>query len=414
MLALRLRHLLAEQYTDMLAQDFRLRSVLLSSHCHTLSDLTWFDLRMQTYQEGMILLKEQTSDYLSRQIREPLSAGELFSVALFAANANDEFLLSGCLGMAQALPHLFSPLCSAINWMPGRSNVWPQILSLPACRAYTAAIRNDQPASVMFSQQEVQMLIEQDKCVDYLLQTLCRSASPLFIPALETLFSSGQEELILQGCQAVLCSDSLPNEYTIAATRNLHLLTRSKKTNIRTFAVKYLLTHTRGVSHSLVSDLLEEGNDTRLVIQAMGWSGKAEYIPSLMAYFDTPEYARLSALSVITITGSLPEHDGWQRKKDGEIPPDLTPESADFPVRDPEQDVCWPDRKAFAGWWQANQNRFSPDAHYLCGQPDTQKGLNTVLEQGYLNLRQLALMRMGMLPELAALPVVNLSQPTEN
>lgn len=414
MLTRTLRPLLAEQYTDMLAQDFRLRSVLLSSHCHTLNDLVGFDLRIQAYQEGMILLKEQTSDYLSRLIQDPLSAGELCSVALFAANTNDEFLLSGCLGMAQALPHLLPPLCSAISWMSARSDLWSQIVSIPACRAYTAAIRNDKPTAVIFSQQDVQMLIEQNKCVDYLLQTLCESTSPLLIPALATLFSSGQEELILQGCRAVLCSDSLPNEYINSAIRNLQLLARSKKADIQALAVKYLLTHQAVVSHSLVHDLVEEGTDTRLVIQAMGWSGLVEYIPSLMAYFEMPEYARLSALSVIAITGSLPEQNGWQCKKEEQIRPNTIPESDNIPDSDPEQGVCWPDTTAFAGWWQANQNRFSSDAHYLCGQPATLEGLNTVLEKGYLNLRPLALMRMGILSERAALPAVNLGQTIEN
>lgn len=407
MLTQTLRPMLAEQYSDMLAQDFRLRNVLLSSYSHTFSDLAQFDQRMYAYQEGMMLLKEQSSDYLLRQLQEPLSAGELFSITLFATNANDEFLLSGCLGLVQALPHLLPDLCSAINWMPAQSDLWPMVLSLPACMAYAAATRSDQTASAMFSKQDILALIEQGRCVDFLLNVLCRSASPLFVSTLETVFSSGRDDLILQGGRAVLCSNLPLNEYTKTAIRHLHQLTRSKKSDIRTLAVKYLLTSRPETSRTLINSLDEERADTRLLIRAMGWSGLAEYIPSLMAYFDIPEYARLSALSVISITGSLPEQDGWQHKKDEELPSKVISDLADIPEPDPEQGMCWPERTAFDCWWHSHRSNFSSNTHYLAGQLTTQEGLNTVLKQGYLNLRPLALMRMGEFSERAARPATS-------
>jgi len=110
--------MLAEQYSDMLAQDFRLRNVLLSSYSHTFSDLAQFDQRMYAYQEGMMLLKEQSSDYLLRQLQEPLSAGELFSITLFATNANDEFLLSGSHSMKFMIIRGVSRMSSTAGILP--------------------------------------------------------------------------------------------------------------------------------------------------------------------------------------------------------------------------------------------------------------------------------------------------------
>lgn len=404
MLSQTVRALLAEQYADMLAQHYRMRGVLLSSHSHMLSDLILFDRRILKCLEGMTLLKEQSAAYLRGQLQEPLSAGELFSTGLFAVSTDDEFLLSGCLGLTQALPRLLPVLFSVAGWMSAQSTLWPLIRSLPACRAYVAAIRNEQTASIMFSQQEILALIEQGRSVDYLLSFLCRSASPLFVPALETVFSSGRDELILQGCRAILCLHPLTDKYTGTAIRHLLLLAHSEKDDIRACAARSLLTHQASLLRNQLSDLTEEGSDTRLRIQAMGWSGLTEYIPSLLAYFDIPEYARLSMLSVIAITGSLPERDGWLRKRDDAVYLPVSSESADIPVRDPEQGVGWPERAAFEDWWRTQKENFVHDTPYLCGQLTSPEGLNRVLRQGYLNLRPLALMRMGTFPELATLP----------
>lgn len=405
MLTRTVRPQLAEQYSDMLAQSFRLRNVLLSSYCHTLSDLALSDQRMLTYLEGMLLLKEETRDYLQRQLQDPLSVGEFFAVALFAVSTDDEFLLSGCLGLAQAMPRLIPVLLSTTDWMPTQSSLWPLMQSLPACRAYIAALRNRPAQSVIFSQQDIQALLEQSQCVDFLLYFLCRSASPLFIPTLETVFSSERDELVLQGCRAVICLRSLADNYTSAAVRQLHQLTRSRNDNIHSAAVRYLLTHSAGNSRELMSNLIVEGMDKRLQIQAMGWCGLADYIPALTTYFDSPEYARLSVLSVISITGSLPEQDGWRFEDGKGNRTVVTTKSAEIPTRDPEQGVSWPERQAFERWWQTRQKDFVPGAPYLCGQPISQEGLNTVLKQGYLNLRPLALIRMGQFSERAALPV---------
>ncbi|EGI6182100.1 hypothetical protein VW37_004594, partial [Salmonella enterica subsp. houtenae serovar 51:z4,z23:-] len=125
---------------------------------------------------------------------------------------------------------------------------------------------------------------------------------------------------------------------------------------------------------------------------------------SLLTYFDSPEYARLSALSAIAITGSLPERDGWLRKRDDDVYSPVSADSADIPARDPEQGVGWPERAAFENWWRTQEEHFAHDTPYLCGQLTSPEGLNRVLRQGYLNLRPLALMRMGIFPEQAALP----------
>ncbi len=62
MLTRTVRTLLAEQYSDMLAQDYRLRNMLLSSYHHDFSSLLQFDQRIQAYLDGMLLLKEETTD----------------------------------------------------------------------------------------------------------------------------------------------------------------------------------------------------------------------------------------------------------------------------------------------------------------------------------------------------------------
>ncbi len=248
-------------------------------------------------------------------------------------------------------------------------------------------------------------LLENGQCVDFLLWLLRKNNSPLFVPAIKQIFSSGQETLILQGCLAILCLRPLSDEYIEIAREQLLLLAHSKKTDIRTLAVRYLLAYSLCDPRMLIRALSEEEKeDARLLIQAMGWSGLTEYIPSLTTLFDEQRYARLSMLSVVAITGSLPERDGWQMKKEDEIPPASDPDSTDIPEIDPEQGVSWPDRTAFNHWWQANKGRLDSEIPYLCGQPVTSEGLATVITNGYLNLRPLAFMRYGIFSELSSLP----------
>lgn len=167
----------------------------------------------------------------------------------------------------------------------------------------------------IFTQQEIISLLENGLCVDFLLWFLRKNNSPLFVAAIKQVLSSGQEALILQGCRAILCLRPLSDEYIEIVREQLLLLASSKKTDIRTQAVRYLLACALCEPRALINTLSEGKEDTRLLIQAMGWSGLAEYIPSLAAFFDEQRYARLSMLSTVAITGSLPERDGWQMKK---------------------------------------------------------------------------------------------------
>lgn len=407
MLTRTVRPLLAEQYADMLAQDYRLRNVLLSSYHHDFRSLLQFDRRIQTYLDGMLLLKEETSEYLRRQLQERLSPGELFSVAAFAANTNDEFLLSGCLGLVQGIPRLLPSLLAVTGWMSEASTLWPLITAHPVCRVFASVMREGIISPAIFTPQEVISMLENGQCVDFLLWFLRKKNSPLFVPSIKQVFSSGQDALILQGCRAILCLRPLSDEYIATVREQLLLLASSKKKDIRTQAVRYLLAYTLCEPRALINALSEEREDTRLLIQAMGWSGLAEYIPSLAAFFDEQRYARLSMLSTVAITGSLPERDGWQIKKEDAPPPIADTNSAEIPENDPEQGVSWPDRTAFNRWWQANQGYLVSERPYLCGQPVTSEGLKAVIANGYLNLRPLALMRAGMFSELSSLPAAS-------
>lgn len=401
------RHLIAEQYTDMLAQDYRLRNVLLSSYHHDLGSLLQFDRRMQAYLEGMLYLKEETAEYLRGLLQELLSPGELFSVALFAANANDEFLLSGCLGLAQGIPRLLPALLTVVGWMDTNSSLWPVMMSHPGCRAFAAVMRADISGPITFTQQEIITLFENRQCVDFLLWFLGKSNSALFVPAIKRVFDSGQDDLILQGCRAVLCLRPQASEYIDVTKEQLLRLVHSNREDVRTLAVKYLLAYSVYEPQALINTLSEKKSDTRLLIQAMGWSGLTDCIPSLTDYFDEPEYARLSLLSVVAITGSLPERDGWQIKKGDETSSSMESDSAGIPEDEPEQGVSWPDRAAFQRWWTVNNGTLNSGLPGLCGKPVTTEGLAAVIANGFLNLRSLAVMRSGRFSELSALPAIN-------
>lgn len=351
----------------------------------------------------MVLLKRETSEYLREQLDEVLSVGDLFSVALFAASVEDEFLLSGSIGLVQAMPRLLPALLAVTNWMPASSTSWSLIMEHPACRVYVAMTGNRPSLPITFSKQEVVTLIEQNQCVMHLLCFLHASGSSLFIPALKMALFSERDDIRICGCQTVFHLSGLPNEYIRIANENLHHLVRSKDKDVRAQAVKYLMSYSSDECLSIVSTL-KQGADTRLVIQAMGWSGLTAYISPLMAYFDEPDYARLSMLSVISITGSLPERDGWQKRVDDGPSMKTLSESAEIPVSLPEQGICWPDVAKFQRWWKAKRSCFSSYASYLGGLVTTHENLSTIIADGVLNLRPLAAMRLRMLPEFTALP----------
>jgi hypothetical protein len=396
--------MLAEQYSDILAQDYRLRNVLLSSYHHNFSDLRQFDVRMVTCLNGMRLLKEEVASYLTNQLDEILSPGDLFSIALFAASINNEHLLSGCMGLAQAIPKLLPALLTAIDWMPKSSTLWPLLTAHPACRAYTSIKNNPFSLSAMFSQKEITALIEQNKYLKYLLCALHLSGSPFFIPTLDMILFSDRDDIKICACQAIIKIKGMPEKYIIIAREVFLQLSESTNHDVRIQAIRYLAIYFFDDVAPVINELRKQEDDIGLMIQAMGWSGQVRHIPSLLSYFEDPNYARLSTLAIISITGSLPEKDGWQGENEDTTLLKVDSESAEIPIDITEQRVCWPDASRFERWWHTKVSQFNTQLTYLGGLESTPKNLSAIINNGYLNLRPLAAIRSGQFPEFTALP----------
>src|SRR5699024_3166451 len=127
----------------------------------------------------------------------------------------------------------------------------------------------------------------------------------------------------------------------------------------------------------------------------LGWYGNIQAIPELINSLDDPQYARLSAAAIYTITGAKPERTGWvgENRLAGKI---AEKDEYGFPIIDKDVALSWPDKTLFSQWWHRSQSHFDTNQSYLAGRAITDSdGLHTVMQVDSLALGYLAALRLS-------------------
>lgn len=399
---------LAEQYADMLALDFRARQALLTSYSHNVGDLLTWDARMQAYIEGLLLLRDEASVYFDEQLASPLSRGDVFALGIFAACSKNAALMDGCCRLTQAMPQFLPVMGNIIKWTPATSILWSCIEDYPALRLLTNWLRPDirQPGPVRPA--EIAGLLTQHALIPALVYGLHLQSSPDYVAIVKMLLQPADPRITCGVLTAILAR-RLPDGGLPVHTLLCQLM-QAKQAGIRLQATQLSLLCTPHSHDDTLAYIETHTGDTRLYIQALGISGYVSHINRLREFLDIPEYTRLSTASISMITGALPEVAGWA----GNAPPVLAqqPKIANgaIPDEDPDAALSWPDAPVFDRWWQSHARQFDHPIPYLGGHPTTGTGLMKVLQQGAMALRPQAALR---LQPMVAHPIFSLSAPAD-
>ncbi|WP_343647972.1 hypothetical protein [Enterobacter sp.] len=381
---------LAEQYADMLSLDFRSRQTQLTSLNHNLGDLMVWDLRMQAYLHGLLLLKEEAGRYFDDRLLSPLSQGDVFALGTFAFVSGNPALLEGCCRLAQALPSLLTVLGYVMEWTPVASPLWRLIDGYPALQLMAGWHRPDIRLQNTLDRADMTSLVTQAAVIPALVLALSRQSHPEYSSFINQWVISGDDR-ILCGVLTAILTRNLPSD-GLPVQDLLRQLMLAKSENIRLQAARLALLCTSVQQNDTLHFILTQAGDIRLHIQALGIAGKAVHMTHLREYLEVPEYARLAAASISLLTGSQPEADGWGGTTPARSPGEMTA-GGDIPENDPDDALTWPDAQAFEQWWRRHAQDFELEPSYLGGKPVHPSGMLHILYSGAMAMRPLAAMR---------------------
>lgn len=294
--------MLAEQYADMLSLDYRRRNGLLQSYQHNTGDLIRWDKRLQTYIAGLLYLKNDAYSYFETQLESPLSPGDVFAIGTFAFHSDNRRLLEGCLGLIQAMPHLLSVAESLIAWSPSTSSLWALALKNPIIRVIAAYQKDDLSRIPTLMDADVDKLAILPIAIPGLICVLHSQQHPGYFSVVRQLANSADIQISLVTIQALL-ERNLPYRDISLEVLLLRLIACSNDT-IRERAVRLYLLNTEYLAVNCLNLLSQKLSDRRLYLKALGMSGIPANISILSEYLESPDYARLSAASIVMITGS--------------------------------------------------------------------------------------------------------------
>ncbi|XKE25936.1 hypothetical protein ACILPN_07005 [Yersinia wautersii] len=383
---------MAEQYADLLSLDYRGRSTLLNSFHHNFDHLLVWDHRMQAYVEGLQRLDKTVHGYFREQLTSSLSQGDVFALSIFALVTGHQDLLDGCLRLTQALPALLPVIAQCFEWAPTHSALWAVVSAYPALRVMAYYTRQNIVSNPLLTDEEITVLLPNAAVTPALVWSLYQQQHPDYFSVIQTLSASNQPRLQLGMLTAIL-TRHLPYE-GIFPDVLLAELTRSGNEEISYQAAKLYLLSTHYSQEEYIGFIKERTENTRLYIQSLGIAGNAEAVDILQGYFDIPDFARLSAAAISTITGYSPESVDWSGEslKHSEATPSNPEET--LPDIDPDISLSWPDKRVFDHWWANYSYKFEPGHVYLGGELDSCSGMSAVLWQGRMALRPLAIARL--------------------
>lgn len=417
---------LADQYLDRLAFGWQRRNQALDSHVLDAAGLSAIDRDLQSYSRGLELIGTTSSTLIHAKLLEPLTRGELFSVALNAICIQDQVVHNACIGLTKSIPTFRAAYIAALEWSLSDGARWAisqwqqqteiqndkstnlfDVIALSACR-YHAVILDDLCKTSWWSE----VIKNNDEHADSgdtlcaLMQLGLATAQPQAINKAEQLLQSPVARLRCLAAEVMLwqpTKQSTKHDASIAVQKATDVLLElsteiSTGDNIVSQA-SYALACWNYTEFDLVlTSLATRPENVGLYLQALGWSGNCQVIPTLINYLDHPEHARGAGAALSMLTGSLPARDSWQADPDDGkkrlIDVDPVDDSAIIPAAKLYANLPPPDRAGFERWWTKNRMRFTAQSGWLAGMSDTNDNLITVLQQGKLSWRALAARRL--------------------
>lgn len=299
---------LADRYADMLAMGWRRRTNMLASSAVDFSDLAEFDDQLLAALESLLLLGEPATVRMQVSTPDPVRAGEMFAMTLYALASENHEMLDACQALATAIPDLRVGMVDAFEWVPATPRIRASVEALPSSiRLPLIGLRHRDFAGV------AQHALEQ-------LQTIQEPTAGEIVDALQLVEGVGRHDLAAAARRYL---DHAAPDVRCAAARTLLALAPADDTPAACDALDQMLSDSavdtgalRAALRSLTLhapdraarhlETLGQSGEIRLYLIALGWLGRIGAVPVLIDHLAEPQTARVAAASLSLITGGGP------------------------------------------------------------------------------------------------------------
>mgnify|MGYP001240496934 CR=1 FL=1 len=368
-----------EQHCEEAGFLWQLRNAAVDAPHYKLKDLAQLDERLDAHLDGLSIAGSAGWKICERAMANG-KAGEVFSAAVLAFQANDPSWIRAVLTGGSRSPDMSRGLISALTWL-SKELVATHIRLLLSSED-PAAVRIGLAACAAHRQDPGRALNE----------ALAANDLPLRARALKAIGEVGRKDL-LAAVKVNLTADDRGVRYWAAWSGSL-IGEPSSVQVLRALAVPGQPKAEQACATALRRMSVQEGqawlkvlasspNTLRLAIQAAGVIGDPANIPWLIQQMANPVVARVAGESFTFITGIDLAYDDLETDKpEGfEAGPTENPEDENVEM-DPDEDLPWPNPQLIEKWWFTHRLQFTNGTRYLCGQPMTIESLNQVLRTG--------------------------------
>ncbi|MCW7541891.1 TIGR02270 family protein [Aquabacterium sp. A7-Y] len=364
------------------------RTALASAPHVTLEHLQRFDDRLAAHLDGLLVAGEPGWQAARARLAS-LGASEAFVCAVLALRRGQDRELAAMWALARSEPAALEGVQGALRWVrPGRLEGivagWlhsrdPFLLGLAlgACSAHGVDPGDTLPEALRLPDAGLR-------------REALRSAGEL-----------GRVDL-LPMCRAALqdADDACRLEAAAAAVLLGHrgdalaCLREAAGSRLDRRAAQWVVQAGGPEAAGLLQSLSAAPDGRRLLVEAIGWSGKARHLPWLIELMGDAAFARLAGAAFSAITGAdLAELD----LEGGPLTGGPAADDTEGDDSDIDIDLPWPNREAVATWYAARQTEFGRTERLLLGAPVSPEACLSALARGCQLQRHSAALHLALM-----------------
>jgi uncharacterized protein (TIGR02270 family) len=376
------------QHVEDAAVLHAIRTALANASHARLRHLRRFDDRLAGHLDGLSVAGERGWAFVDAALEKP-TCGAIFSAAVTAIDQSSIERLHRLCALAQAAPECKRGLTSAFGWMEQQQlqgvvadflvspDDFRRLLGLTACALHRvdpgdALERALRDPSVEVARRAVRSCGELGR-IDLLPACLAHldaedAATQFWAAWSATLL--GNRGAALERLKTMAAT---PNEFSMRALRLALQAMRHPDTQ------------------QWLSQLAQQPEHRRPLIQGSGIAGDAAFVPWLIEQMADRKTARLAGESFSLITGLDLAYLDLDLKPppNSDAGPNDDPNDPDVAM-DPDDGLPWPDPDRIARWWETNAARFAVGARCFMGAAPDREHCSLVLKDGFQRQRSLA------------------------
>ena len=397
-----------QQHADDAAALASNRHALTSAAGATLARLRRADDRLMANLEGLEEAVAESVRFCDG-LRESLSPGGVFTLAVRALQQRDRAALAELIAIAAALPEVTKGLLAAFGWVErsalqgvvtellGDRDPYKRMIGVAACALHR--VDPGRAAGTHLHSSDSIVCARAHRFAGEL------GSTDLLPGCLDVARGAADEAVGLWAAWSAVLLGDRHEALEVLTQRGLADGAHRR----RAFRLAVQAMSTSG-AHSLLQQLATDPRQIRWLIQGSGIVGNPEYVPWLIRHMADIKTARIAGEAFELITGAQLGPNSLDRPAPENFESGPTDDPDDPNVDMDEDDgLSWPDPDKVRTWWSANESRFQEGTRYFMGAPVTREHCVGVLRNGYQRQRILAAHYLSLLEP--GTPLFNTSAP---